>query len=77
MKMRSYLNLQRITSSSFQIVSELEKSPVIVNSLGLVLRNQDALFSSTQRVIINFSSNQQRVTKSLGQQELVVVSCAN
>jgi len=41
------------------------------------LRNQDALFSSTQRVIINFSSNQQRVTKSLGQQELVVVSCAN
>jgi len=68
-KMCSYLNLQRITSSSSQIISELEKSPVIVNSLGLVLRNQDALFSSTQIVIINFSSNQQRVTKSLGQQE--------
>jgi hypothetical protein len=76
-KMCSYLNLQRITSSSSQIISELEKPPVIVNSLGLVLRNQDALFSSTQIVIINFSSNQQRVTKSLGQQELMVVSWAN
>ncbi len=38
MKMCSYLNLQRITSSSSQIISELEKPPVIVNSLGLVLR---------------------------------------
>jgi len=37
-EMCSYLNLQRITSSSFQIISELERPPVNVNWLGLVLR---------------------------------------
>jgi hypothetical protein len=37
-EMCSYLNLQRITSSSSQIISELERPPVNVNWLGLVLR---------------------------------------
>jgi len=37
-EMCSYLSLQRITSSSFQLISELDRPLVIVNSLGLVLR---------------------------------------
>jgi hypothetical protein len=48
------MNLQRITSSSFQIISELEKPLVIVNSLGLVLRIKMPSFHSQAEWLLIF-----------------------